>query len=80
MIALHHLSNGTAGLNKTIAAVHIGNILAMALGLGYSGEKHVPFVHDKAWETLGLNLGSLELVMEKVVKLYKENIAILESS
>ncbi len=80
MIALHHLPNGTTGLNKTIAAVHIGNILATALRLGYSGEKFVPFVHDRAWETLGLGIGSLELVMEKVIKLYNENIAILESA
>lgn len=80
MIALHHLPNETAGLNKTIAAVHIGNILATALRLGYSGEKFVPLVHDRAWETLGLGLGSLEIVMEKVIKLYNENIAILESS
>jgi putative nucleotidyltransferase with HDIG domain len=80
MIALHHLSNGTTGLNKTIAAVHIGNILATALRLGYSGEKLVPLVHDRAWETLGLGIGSLELVMEKVIKLYNENISILESS
>lgn len=80
MIALHHLSNGTTGLNKGVAAVHIGNILAMALRLGYSGEKLVPFVHEKAWETLGLGIGSLELAMEKVVRLYNENITILESS
>ena len=40
----------------------------------------MPLVHEKAWETLGLGIGSLELVMEKVVRLYNENITILESS
>ena len=32
----------------------------------------------KAWELLGLSLSSLELIMDKTVKLYGENKEILE--
>ena len=35
-------------------------------------------MNAKAWELMGLSLSSLELVMDKTVKLYKENTEILE--
>jgi putative nucleotidyltransferase with HDIG domain len=78
MIGSHHLADGVVPARKDIAAVHIGNILCMALGLGASGEKVLAHVNPKAWELLGLSLSSLELVMDKIVKLYGENTEILE--
>jgi hypothetical protein len=78
MIGSHHLADGVAPVRKDIAAVHIGNLLCMALGLGASGEKVLANVNQKAWELLGLSISSLELIMEKTVKLYGENTEILE--
>ena len=78
MIGSHHLADGATPARKDIAAVHIGNILCMALGLGSGGEKKLANVNAKAWELIGLSLSSLELVMDKTVKLYKENTEILE--
>jgi putative nucleotidyltransferase with HDIG domain len=78
MIGSHHLGDGAVPARKDIAAVYLGNILAMALGLGASGEKKLAVVNPRAWELLGLSLSSLELVMEKIVKLYRENTEILE--
>ena len=78
MIGSHHLGDGAAPTRKDIAAVYLGNILAMALGLGSSGERKLAVVNPRAWELLGLSLSSLELVMEKIVKLYRENTEILE--
>jgi putative nucleotidyltransferase with HDIG domain len=78
MIGSHHLGEGAAPQRKDIAAVHIGNILCMALGLGTGGEKRLANVNAKAWELLGLTLSGIELVMDKTVKLYRENTEILE--
>jgi putative nucleotidyltransferase with HDIG domain len=78
MIGSHHLGDGAVPQRKDIAAVHIGNILCMALGLGTGGEKRLANVNAKAWELLGLTLSSIELVMDKTVKLYRENTEILE--
>lgn len=78
MIGSHHLADGVVPTRKDIAAVHIGNILCMALGLGAGGEKKLANVNPKAWELLGLSLSSLELIMDKTVKLYGENSEILE--
>jgi putative nucleotidyltransferase with HDIG domain len=78
MIGSHHLAEGAAPQRKDIAAVHIGNILCMALELGTGGEKRLANVNAKAWELMGLTLSSIELVMEKTVKLYRDNTEILE--
>jgi len=78
MIGAHHLADGAVPARKDIAAVHMGNILSMALGFGSGGEKKLAIVNAKAWELLGLSLSSLELVMDKIVKLYGENTEILE--
>lgn len=78
MIGSHHLDNVAAPTSKEVAAVHVGNILCMALELGSGGEKTLGEVNAKAWELLGLSLGSLELIMDKIVKLYRENVEILE--
>jgi len=78
MIGSHHLGPGAAPQRKDIAAVHIGNILCMALGLGTGGEKRLASVNTKAWELMGLTVSSIELVMDKTFKLYRENTEILE--
>jgi putative nucleotidyltransferase with HDIG domain len=78
MIGSHHLAEAAAPQRKDIAAVHIGNILCMALEFGTGGEKRLAKVNAKAWELMGLTLSSIELVMEKTVKLYRDNTEILE--
>jgi hypothetical protein len=50
----------------------------MALEFGTGGEKRLANVNAKAWELMGLTLSSIELVMEKTVKLYRDNTEILE--
>ncbi len=77
MIGSHHLNEG-AVQRKDIAAVHVGNILTMALGFGTGGERRIAAVNPRAWELLGLSLSNLEIIMEKIVKLYRENAEILE--
>ena len=79
MIAHHHLSDSSGELTKEIAAVHIGNILSIALDLGSGGEKKVPIADMKAWEILGIELSNLESIMARIEKLFNESIAILET-
>lgn len=79
MIAYHHLSHETDILNKETAAIHIGNILANALALGSSGEKHIQMANEKAWEILDLKMSQLELIMNKINKLFQESINTLKS-
>ena len=79
MIAYHHLSDSSAELTKEIAAVHIGNILSISLGLGSGGEKKVPVADMKAWEILGIELNNLESIMVRICRLFKESATVMGS-
>ncbi len=77
MIAYHHLSHMPAKLTGGIAAVHIGNTICTALGMGSGGEKLVPVVNQRAWEILGLKLSDLESAMMRANRLFEASISIL---
>ncbi len=79
MIEHHHLSDHSAELTKEVAAVHIGNTLCIALGLGSGGEKKVPVAQMKAWNILDIELNNLESIVERIDRLFKESVVILES-
>lgn len=55
MIVYHHYPELSGNISKEIAAIHLGNILSIALSLGSSGEKRVPMLNKKAWGTLTLS-------------------------
>ena len=78
MIIYHHYPDRSASLTKEIAAIHFGNILSIALGLGTSGEKLVPMVNKKAWQNLDLRLSQLESIMVRIEKISQESISILK--
>ena len=77
MIANHHISNGSDKLGKEVAAVHLGNTLCSALGLGSGGEKHLPMANQKAWEVLELKLSQLELIMGKIGKVFENLLCLI---
>ncbi len=79
MIAHHHLSDPSAELTKEIAAIHVGNIFSIALGLGSGGEKKVPVVDMKAWDILGIKLSNLDSIVMKIDKLFSESATLLEN-
>ncbi len=79
MIRHHHLSDNSAELTKEISAVHIGNTLCIALGLGSGGEKKVPVAQMKAWEILDIEMNNLETIIERIDRLFNESVVILES-
>lgn len=78
MIAHHHLSYTPGALTREMAAVHIGNTLCIALRLGSGGEKRVPIVNQKGWESLALKLSDLEYVMQRASKLFEESASIMD--
>lgn len=78
MIVYHHYPDLSGSLSKEIAAIHLGNILSIALSLGTSGEKRVPLLNKKAWQSLDLKLSQLESIMVRIQKVSEESIAILK--
>lgn len=55
-----------------VAAVHLGNILARALELGYPGDDFIPQPNPKALEILNLKPGSLKEIVPHLLKDYEE--------
>jgi len=78
MVAQHHVEGDSPNLSKEVAAVHLGNTLCIAFGLGSAGEKVVPIVNQKAWEILGLQLSDLESISGRIHKSFREASVILE--
>lgn len=54
-IMYHHRPQLSDKFKVESAIVHISNILALARGIGYSGEIYVPSVNNSAWDILELN-------------------------
>ena len=79
MIRHHHLSGNHTELTKEISAVHVGNTLCIALGLGSGGEKKVPVAQMKAWEILDIEMNNLESIIERIDRLFHESLVLLES-
>jgi len=79
MIAHHHLADTSARITKEVAAVHVGDILCIALGLGSGGEKKVPVAQTKAWDILDIDLSRLDYIVTRIEKLFSESVSILES-
>jgi putative nucleotidyltransferase with HDIG domain len=61
-VAFHHVPT-EAPDPVPAAIVHLADILVNALGLGTSGERLVPPLDARAWETLELSAGALEAVV-----------------
>jgi len=78
MIAHHHLSYTPDALTSEMGAIHVGNTLCIALGMGSGGEKRVPIVNQKGWESLALKLSDLEYVMQRSSKLFEESASIMD--
>lgn len=53
-IMYHHRPQLSDKFKTGAAIVHVSNILALARGIGYSGEVYVPAVNPSAWEILDL--------------------------
>ncbi|MBW2559642.1 MAG: HDOD domain-containing protein [Deltaproteobacteria bacterium] len=78
MITHHHLSYTPDALTSEMGAIHVGNSLCIALGLGSGGEKKVPIVNKKGWESLALKISDLEYVMQRSSKLFEESVSIMD--
>lgn len=64
-IMYHHRPQLSERFQLETSVVHFSNILALARGVGYSGEEFVPSVHNFAWE-------SLKLKAEDIQEIFKE--------
>jgi HD-like signal output (HDOD) protein len=65
-IRYHHQPMSSGAFQLDASLVHVADALVNAMALGSSGERHVPAVHQHAWQRLALPLDVLESTMDAV--------------
>ncbi|MDH5395493.1 MAG: HDOD domain-containing protein, partial [Gammaproteobacteria bacterium] len=61
----HHMPSISKGDILNASVVHIADIIAHSLQYGFSGEKFVPALNDKAWAILNLETEVISGVIEQ---------------
>jgi len=64
-IMYHHRPQLSEKFQMETAVVHFSNILALARGIGYSGEEYVPSIHNFAWELLKLKAEDIQEIFKE---------------
>ncbi len=65
-IANHHRPQISSLAPLETALVHAADVLVKARGIGYSGDRLVPDVNAKAWETLALSEADLREILKEL--------------
>ncbi len=65
-IANHHRPHTSSLAPLETAIVHVADVLVKARGLGYSGDRLVPDVNVKAWETVALSEADLREILKEL--------------
>jgi putative nucleotidyltransferase with HDIG domain len=75
--AIHYHHFGTAGdkPDLLVASVHLGDILARALGLGHPGDDLVPQPSESIWEVLKLQPGMIRGMVPSFLQDYEEAVS-----
>jgi putative nucleotidyltransferase with HDIG domain len=74
--AIHYHHVGMVGVEPDlfVACVHLSDILARALRLGYPGDDFLPGPNDGIWEVLNLGPGMISAMVPMLLKDYEETI------
>ncbi len=73
----HHAPGRAQRFPVEAAAVHVADIVAIALGLGNGGERFVPPLSPDAWEKLGIPLDLLPPALEELDRQFEAAVQLL---
>ncbi|KAF0152288.1 MAG: metal dependent phosphohydrolase [Ignavibacteria bacterium] len=77
VIYYHHNGEKSKDASKLLASVHLGNILAHALGFGFAGDNIIAQPNPTIWSTLNLQKGSLLKLKDKLIDDYSHTIKLM---
>jgi len=75
---IHHHSPSEAPHPIPATLVHVADIITNGLGIGTSGERGVPALDTKAWDSLGLSPFCFEVVVKQAIHQFSALEAIVE--
>lgn len=76
-IGWHHTPQLATGTGRFVAAIHLADVIAHALGLGWSGDIQVPPLHASVPSKLGLRPPQVADIMSAVEEQYPRKVAVL---
>jgi putative nucleotidyltransferase with HDIG domain len=79
IIGNHHNPSRSIRYPLETAIIHLADIIAKAMGLGSSGDIHVPPLDEKSWEQLKLPTGVFSAIWNQTESQFNETIDILLS-
>ncbi len=71
-VSYHHSPTATKGDVVAPSIVHVADIICHSLKLGRSGERFIPKLNSRAWDTLGLNADILAQLIEQLDIQYQD--------
>ena len=80
IIGNHHNPSQSKRYPLETTLIHLADIIAKAMGLGSSGDNHIPPLDEKSWEQLKLPTGVFSAIWNQTETQYKETINIILSS
>jgi len=72
IIAHHHQPDLVGKFSYETAIVHLADILCRGLNLGSGGDNKIPPLNKAAWESLQIELGAIEPIMEEIEWEFKD--------
>lgn len=70
-IQYHHSGQTPKGTNHLLSTVHIANIIARIMKLGFSGDNLIPQPNIIVWDEISLNKGDILSLSEKTLQDFK---------
>ena len=77
MVRFHHQPAEAREYQREAGVIHLADILCRAKGMGSGGDNKIPLLDQSTWNTLGLTLGDLEQVMQRMAEHFDEAVAFL---
>ena len=77
MVNYHHQPAEAREYQREAGVIHLADILCRAKGMGSGGDNKIPLLDHSTWNSLGLTLGDLEQVMQRMSEHFDEAVAFL---
>jgi putative nucleotidyltransferase with HDIG domain len=78
MVRFHHQPAEAREYRRDAGVIHLADILSRAKGFGSGGDNKIPMLDHATWAGLGLTIGDLEQVLQRIGEHFDEAVAFLE--
>jgi len=78
-VGAHHQPSVLDEIDVDSAIVHVADVIANAMGMGWATEVHVPGLDEAAWQQIGLPVSILSPAVEQIKRQYDDAVELIFS-